>query len=116
MQGVHTLDESTRKKGQQGAAGESEVLSGGSDGRVQTTGNPTLGDSVPVLPAEPSASPGVSIGNLDILASLKEAELFALEVKKFADLIPDPRWQAISRGMDYAIQFHDKMNQARSNS
>ena len=73
-------------------------------------------DSLPSLPAKPSSSPGIALPNFDLLATLGEAEQFALEVKKFADLIPDPRWQAISKGLDYAIMVHDRLNQGRANS
>jgi hypothetical protein len=113
---VQTLDESKRTARQEGAVTPSHVPPSGDNGGKESPGGASPRDSVQALPAEPSSSPGVSIGNFDILASLKEAEIFALEVKRFADLIPDPRWQAISRGMDYAIQVHDKLNQARANA
>ena len=82
-------------------------------------------DSVPPLPAEhasaagvepPHWPPGIEMPNFDLLASLGEAEQFALSVKKFADKIPDPRWQAISQALNYAVMIHDRLNQARANS
>ena len=117
------MDESNSSTKQQGRLQSDGAKTGNlpeSGGNVPSAGEgiaggAALGDGVQTLLAEPSSSPGVATSNFDLLAALQEAEQFALAVKGFADLIPDPRWQAISKAMDIAIQAHDRMNQARSN-
>ena len=110
MQGVLTLDESEGKARQEGAVAESPVPAGGDNGGSQIAGDSPQCDSVQAPRAEPSGSPGVSIGNFDVLASLNEAEQFAWELKKYADAIPDPRWQAIAKAMDIVIKQHENIN------
>jgi hypothetical protein len=110
MQGVLTLDESTGEAKQEGAAADSNVPSGDNDDGEKSAGDSALRDGVQTPRAEPSSSPGISLGNFDVLASLNEPEQFALELKKYAEAIVDPRWQAISRAMKGVIEIHEHIN------
>lgn len=93
---------------------ETSAVPEGAQANAQGGGSTAQRDSVQTLPFQSQGS--TALGNFDLLASLGEAEQLALALKSFADLIPDPRWQAISKAMDIAIQAHDRINQARANS
>lgn len=106
--------EDVKKSEKQTGEPESVAMPEGASVSQGLAGSSTPGDSVQTFPFQSQGA--VSLNNFDLLATLGEAEQFALTLKGFADLIPDPRWQAISKAMDIAIQAHDRINQARANS
>lgn len=103
------MAETGSHQGQVGTAEAVAMPEGGAFHQGPAAGGAQL-DSMQTLPAEPSSSPGVALPSFDLLASLGEAEQLILSLKGFADLIPDPRWQAISKGLDVIIAAHNDLN------